>query len=687
MCYPSGRLPFPRPFQFLAQGALRSAIAIALCSGLACTASRPPSPAETAGGAADLRQAIGSSSMQEAIAAVRRLQNPADLERVAWESRWKDARFEAISLLADPETLARLARQGDWFLRQTALARATDPALLAEAARSDEEPFIREGAARRLTDDSVLLEIARTDPDLGVRETAVRRLTRPEALAGIALGDPDPDLRLAAASTLRDPQTLTRVAQETTDPAVREQAVKGIMEPGILASLAGADSPPEVRILAVRLTADAEVVRRTAFDPVAPVPVRAVAASRLPQEDALRLLDAPGQSETVRRAAAGTLREQGLLRRLVLEDPDPVVRRTAIASLEDAALLSRLAQHDADEGVRARATSRLSDQALLERIARHDAFPAVRREAVARLKSSEALPWALQDPEEGVRAQAVQSLSGPADAFTRAALEDPSSLVRKYAVGRLLDPPLLDRVLRNDPSAGVREAALRRQTDPARLAAYLGDGPDRRLRVLTASMMRDPAVLALAAATEPDEEVREAIWRRLDEMDRLDAIADEVLRERVRRFNQEPLPSPDPRETRLKAALAHPLIAERLGPLEFRIQRGKMERRYVREREGGGYPPLRGRVVVEKLTVQVIAPDGRLLAERSSRGDKPGKGQAFDDRLPLDRGVRVLHHHARVDITGICSEVLKGLSPQDLRALATAGDHYLSAAAEALLNP
>jgi len=346
-----------------------------------------------------------------------------------------------------------------------------------------------------------------------------------------------------------------------------------------------------------------------------------------------------------------------------------------------------VAREDGDGGTRARAASRLSNQVLLEEIARRDPSPEARKEAVVRLTDPNALNWILLDPDGEVRAEAVRSLPGTPAIFARTAQEDPSALVRKYAVSRLLDPPLLDRILRDDPSTGVRETALRRLSDPALLAAYLENGPDWRLRTEAVSMVRDPVVLARRAATEPDEDVREALWRRLYEMDRLDAIEDEGLRDRVRRFNQEAVPLPDPRVARLKAALSQPVMMQRFGPLEVRVDREMMERRYVREREGGGYPPLRGRVLVERLTVQVLAGDGWLLAERFSRGNKPGKGQAFDDRLPLVNEAWIKHNNAAIDTVGICGEILKPLVPEDLRTVTASENKYLRAAAQALLNP
>jgi hypothetical protein len=361
---------------------------------------------------------------------------------------------------------------------------------------------------------------------------------------------------------------------------------------------------------------------------------------------------------------------------------------------------------------------------------------------VARVGDPTALRGALADGDEAVRARAVLELPDDPPLFQDLALKDPSALVRRNACGRLLDPATLNRIIRNDGSAAVRLAAMGRLTDAKTLEAYLADGPDWQLRAQAATKISDPDLLARAAASDPDEDVREAARDRLYHLGALANVTDEAMREAWWKASVEPPPlvrrddllpadpairrsaeetlamkdraairaslrdgSPevrraaafrllelegritDPRAIRLYLTVSDPALEARFGPLRPEISIATSEQRYATDSPGGGYPPLRGRVITERLRIRITTEEGRPMAEREYAGARGKKAQAFDQRYPMVDGSYILYNPAKVNLVEICLALLQQADRQLWEALAASGDKYLRAVAMALLHP
>ncbi|HPR65212.1 MAG TPA: hypothetical protein PK014_13460 [Thermoanaerobaculia bacterium] len=634
----------------------------------------------------DLALALTSENEATAIEAVRRLKDPALLARIAWESNWKSARTEAIAILDDPDELARLALEGDWFLRWMTVPRLTDQEVLARMARSDPEAFIREDAVKQVTNETVLRDVLASDTDQRVRQAAVFSMRDQPFLASLAVESPDEEIRQVAMGGLQDKDLLLRVARETTEEEMRRQALLKVNDPDTCKLLIRTEANLPLRKTALLFISDESVLESLAFDPAENQEIRVASISRLKGEESLARLAELDQPSPVRKAAVEIMKDQDVLSRIAVGDPDREIRLAAIGRLNIQDTLEKLSADEPDPELRARAVSRLESQDVLVHVFHNDPEGAVRLEAIARIHDGEVKADALNDPDERVRAKAVLSMPEDRERFASLALHDPSHLVRMNAAARLLDPEILDRIVRTDPSTGVRETALKRLTDPEYLAAYLENGKDWRLRAETVIKLRDLSVLE-KAARDSDEDVRHMAWYRIHHLKLEDQLKDEGLRDKIFHYNLYPVPDPDPRENRLRTELNNPVLLGALGPLEITVTRSYSERRYVRDYEGGGYPPMRGRTIAEAWKVKIKDQKGQILSDRIFRGNKPTKAQAFDKRTPMVDGSYVQYNNAQVDFVLICRDLLKDLGKPILEQLVSDGGRDLRYAAESLLNP
>jgi hypothetical protein len=126
----------------------------------------------------------------------------------------------------------------------------TDPSLLADIAKNDEDSDIRKAAVERVTDQSVLADVAKNDEDSDVRKDAVERVTDQSLLADVAQNGKYSDVRKAAVE-LTDQSLLADIAQNGKDSYVRKAAVERLTDPILLADVARNDKEHiEVRIAA-----------------------------------------------------------------------------------------------------------------------------------------------------------------------------------------------------------------------------------------------------------------------------------------------------------------------------------------------------------------------------------------------------------------------------------------------------
>lgn len=129
-----------------------------------------------------------------------------------------------------------------------------DQELLAERARTHEDPAVRREATRRLVGLSQLRLILAEDTDAGVREIAAARYrhllcgTQPADLGPVAIGV---DARIAELSLVEDTPILEQVALQGLAPEVRRAAIERVQSPEVLALCAVQDALAANRSAAV----------------------------------------------------------------------------------------------------------------------------------------------------------------------------------------------------------------------------------------------------------------------------------------------------------------------------------------------------------------------------------------------------------------------------------------------------
>ncbi len=176
------------------------------------------------------------------------------------------------TVVADQAEVIKTVREAkDRLLREVAVARLTDQALLSTIAMTDGDVEMRRAAVSSLTDKDLLAKIAKNDP--GVRNAAevragelrldaVRRLTDQTVLAQVAKADSIWAVGRAAVERLNDQALLAQVAETGSERPVREAAVERLNDQSVLARIARGDSSPYVRAAAVaRLTDQASLAK------------------------------------------------------------------------------------------------------------------------------------------------------------------------------------------------------------------------------------------------------------------------------------------------------------------------------------------------------------------------------------------------------------------------------------------
>ena len=100
-----------------------------------------------------------------------------DLFRPKWNHPEWRVREEAVGKLIDQAVLAEIARADeDESVRRAAVSKLQDQALLAQIAKRDKSNWVRELAVMKLEDQALLAECARDKEYWGVRMYAVEKL-------------------------------------------------------------------------------------------------------------------------------------------------------------------------------------------------------------------------------------------------------------------------------------------------------------------------------------------------------------------------------------------------------------------------------------------------------------------------------------------------------------------------------
>ena len=126
--------------------------------------------------------------------------------------------------------------------------------LLAEIARTDDDPRVRRAAVKRLGDAATLAQCVQADPDEGVRNEAM------ELLLGMAVNGQEGASALAALEALKESRHLVAAAREARLAEVRQAAMGRLTDARSLASLARKSEHPAVRLQALQSIEDTTVL-------------------------------------------------------------------------------------------------------------------------------------------------------------------------------------------------------------------------------------------------------------------------------------------------------------------------------------------------------------------------------------------------------------------------------------------
>lgn len=151
--------------------------------------------------------------------------------KARWQTTDPKARREAIQGLdSDDPALAQMAREDtDPTVRQAALARLGDIALLTERMRDDSDPNTREHAHQRYL--ALLAGQVPESPSLAVRLTRLEGQLPPEDLHYLLHHGQEAELRLALLKRLDDPDTLVALAAGDPSFEVQQQALARLQTP------------------------------------------------------------------------------------------------------------------------------------------------------------------------------------------------------------------------------------------------------------------------------------------------------------------------------------------------------------------------------------------------------------------------------------------------------------------------
>jgi hypothetical protein len=326
----------------------------------------------------------GSPTEEQALA---KISDPDMLARVVRSSPHETLRSNALEMLDDPRCLTELAlewreneRRTNTWLIDKIVGKLNDPLSIARLATTAVPDHTRCLAVRKLEDQSILLQVAAGDTSKWVRIAAVERVTDQPFLARLALSDPEPDIRKAAVARVTDQAVLKTILDKETDREIRQAAARNMTDERLLADL----------ILAEKL--------------------EYTAVSSITSQELLREIALKSKREYARSSAVGRIDDQSFLQQVVLNDPDEFVRCEALNRITDKQFLMQvLKTRTPCNPVSKIVLDRLNDQALLGELSTAAADVSVRRAAVERLTDRQKLA-ALAEGGTDVKRSAQQRL-------------------------------------------------------------------------------------------------------------------------------------------------------------------------------------------------------------------------------------------------------------------------------------
>jgi hypothetical protein len=285
---------------------------------------------------------------------------------------------------------------------------------------------------------------------------------------------------------------------------------------------------------------------------------------------------------------------------------------------------------------------------------------------------------------------AVKRLTGPRELAT-VARDSRDWVVRSFALEKITDPEVLFAAAASDPDEDVRHEALSRFPDEKLLARVATSAPSLEAREQAVTFITDRTLLADLALGGADRSVRLAAIRQVAEMDVLKRCASqtsdaEIRGEAFRRMARLQGQTVDPRNALVRRILLDPAIVRHYGELDLDFTVSTDEKRYVREDGPGSYPPPKGKVLIERVSVS-IRKGQEILFKKTYLGSKGRKLESFSPELAVVDGYSVKVHSADVDLLEISKALLEPLPEELLTQAGRSEDKYVRTAATAMTNP
>ena len=325
----------------------------------------------------------------------------------------------------------------------------------------------------------------------------------------------------------------------------------------------------------------------------------------------------------------------------------------------------------ADPAVRAEAVLRLpsSEHDVVLALAREDADPRVRRAAVKRLSEGPVLAEiAASDADGGVRDEAEGRLA-------QLALHEHDEAAAKAAVAGIREARNLAAVAKAAPLASTREAAVRALADPKLLASVVRESSDIPTRLLALGRIEDGATLLALALKIEQKAVAVAAVDRLGDPEALKVVAGKAKASAAARRARARLETGEP------AVSAAPASVAPAGHDEEAERRAYEEAREAHERE------TRARALAAQsrrdLVAAIESAEGEALPAAIARAKEEWagftplagtEGEALDARVLAaleaagNRHAAYLAGLARRDELAALVEEAEALSGQELAA-------------------
>ena len=270
--------------------------------------------------------------------------------------------------------------------------------LLAEIARTDDDPRVRRAAVKRLADASQLAQCVQADPDESVRNEAM------ELLLGMAVNGQEGASALAALEALKESRHLVAAAREARLAEVRQAAMVRLTDARSLASLARKSEHPAVRLQALQSIEDKAVLLDLALKSDHK-DVALAALERVSDEASLEAVVERGRNKAAVRRARAILDE----RRPQAPPPapsaeEPAVTEPAPESASESAPVAAAAEPTLDDDAPAPAAP--SPQAI-EREALCRRVEQLKGEQVGELLAGLRATWAGLPPWDAPEAEAL----------------------------------------------------------------------------------------------------------------------------------------------------------------------------------------------------------------------------------------------------------------------------------------